>query len=116
MSYAHTDVFLVGFSVTDRTSFEHVRFKWVPELKHFMPGAHFILVGTKIDTRGSGRTNVEEIVTVEEGQRMCAYLGGIRCMECSAKTRQGLNEVFQASGYVVICMCTHVMFESALAV
>jgi small GTP-binding protein len=43
------DVLLVCFSLVDRRSFENVRDKWVPEIKHHCPNAPFILGGTKLD-------------------------------------------------------------------
>ena len=33
LSYPNTDVFLVVFSVVDRSSFDNVKNKWIPELQ-----------------------------------------------------------------------------------
>ena len=38
LSYPQTDVFLVAFSLISRPSFENVKAKWYPELKHHSPG------------------------------------------------------------------------------
>ena len=51
-----TDVFLVAFSLISRSSFENVKAKWWPELKHHSPGAPMILVGTKLDLRSDPNT------------------------------------------------------------
>lgn len=51
LSYPQTDVFIICFSVVSRASFENVKSKWLPEIRHHAPGVPFILVGTKIDLR-----------------------------------------------------------------
>ena len=51
LSYPQTDVFLVAFSLISRASFENVKQKWYPELKHHCPNVPMILVGTKLDLR-----------------------------------------------------------------
>ena len=51
LSYPQTDVFLVCFSIISRSSFENVKTKWIPEIKHHVPEAPFLLVGTKMDLR-----------------------------------------------------------------
>ncbi|RLN38520.1 hypothetical protein BBJ28_00008559 [Nothophytophthora sp. Chile5] len=51
LSYPQTDVFLICFSVVSRASFENVKSKWLPEIRHHAPGIPFILVGTKADLR-----------------------------------------------------------------
>jgi Ras-related C3 botulinum toxin substrate 1 len=41
-------VFLVMFSIVNPSSFENVRAKWVPEVRHHMPNTPFVLVGNKL--------------------------------------------------------------------
>lgn len=52
LSYPQTDVFVVCFDVANRSSFENVTAKWVPELRHFVPEAPILLLATKTDLRG----------------------------------------------------------------
>lgn len=52
LSYPCTDVFLICYSVKSKESFDNVKVKWIPELRHHSPGVPVVLVGTKIDLRG----------------------------------------------------------------
>ncbi len=51
LSYPQTDVFLICFSLVDPASFEKVRAKWCPEVRHHCPAVPLVLVGTKLDLR-----------------------------------------------------------------
>lgn len=92
LSYPQTDLFIVAFSVTSPASFENVKFKWIPEIKRCAPGVPFILVGTKIDMR-DGLKHVSKV----NGDRLCHDLKGESYLECSAKTREGLKDVFDVA-------------------
>ncbi len=124
LSYPGTDVFLVCFSLVERSSFENVPAKWVPEIKHNVPTAPWILVGTKLDLRedivsgkvrdaspaaaaaaggpagggGGGAApsagGAGAVVRTEEGVALAKELGAERYMECSALTQEGLKAVF----------------------
>ena len=52
LSYPATDVFVVCFDVANRSSFQNVTEKWIPELRHFVPDVPVLLLGTKTDLRG----------------------------------------------------------------
>jgi len=103
LSYQKTDIFLLCFSVVNRTSKENVTETWVPELTHHSPKTPFILVGTKIDLRGSDKIAKSEIISAEEGQQLAKEIKALRYMECSALTRQGLKEVFDAAITLIVC-------------
>jgi len=45
LSYPNTDVFLVCYSVNNRTSFSNLITKWIPELRHHCPEAPIVLAG-----------------------------------------------------------------------
>jgi len=53
LSYPQTDVFLICFNVTSPPSFENVKEKWFPEVRHHCPATACIIVGTMVDLRGS---------------------------------------------------------------
>lgn len=92
LSYPNTDVFLLVYSVDNRTSFNNVTAKWIPELKHHCPNAPIILVGAKVDIRKDG-SNSGNYVTYTEGLKMSKKIGTF--VECSALTTENLKLVFQ---------------------
>jgi Ras-related C3 botulinum toxin substrate 1 len=109
LSYPQTDVFLVAFSLISRASFENVKQKWWPELKHHCPGVPMILVGTKLDLRSDPNT-VQRLkeknqtpISFEEGLEMTKTIGAIKYLECSALTQKGLKNVFDEAIRVVLC-------------
>jgi len=56
LSYPQTDVFLVCYSVVSPASFDNVRAKRSPEIKHNNPETPIVLVGTKLDLRDDKHT------------------------------------------------------------
>jgi Ras-related C3 botulinum toxin substrate 1 len=100
LSYSLTDIFLLCFSVTAPPSFDNIKSKWVPEIQRYAPGVPFILVGTKSDTRTDSNIAAELAarrqapVSQARGESLCAELKGLKYIECSALTQDGLKQVF----------------------
>ncbi|XP_030627120.1 rho-related GTP-binding protein RhoB-like isoform X1 [Chanos chanos] len=103
LSYPDTDVILMCFSVDSPDSLENIPEKWVPEVKHFCPDVPIILVANKKDLRNdeSVRTELsrlkQEPVKTEVGRAMAVRIGAYDYMECSAKTKDGVREVFETA-------------------
>lgn len=103
LSYPDTDVILMCFSVDSPDSLENIPEKWVPEVKHFCPNVPIILVGNKKDLRNDESVKLElsrlklEPVKPEEGRAMAARIGAYDYLECSAKIKEGIWEVFEAA-------------------
>lgn len=100
LSYPETSVFLVCFSVVMPESLKNLEAKWVPEIRHSVPKAPFLIIGTQIDLREDDMTKLKlakrkmRPVTPEEGDRMAQKLGADCYTECSSLTRVGLKDVF----------------------
>jgi Ras family protein A len=127
LSYPDTDVILMCFSIDSPDSLENIPEKWTPEVKHFCPNVPIILVGNKKvcvslfscllsplmtmtysctvtqDLRNDPNT-IKELskmrqkpVTSEEGRAMAEKINAYGYLECSAKTKDGVREVFETA-------------------
>ncbi|XP_023555003.1 ras-related C3 botulinum toxin substrate 3 isoform X1 [Octodon degus] len=81
LSYPQTDVFLICFSLVSPASFENVRAKWYPEVRHHCPHTPILLVGTKLDLRDDKDT-IERLrdkklapITYPQGLAMAREIG-----------------------------------------
>lgn len=105
LSYPQTDVFLVCFSVTSPASFENVREKWFPEVRHHCPGVPCLIVGTQTDLRDDPSVKDKlakqrmQPVRKEDGEKMARELGAVKYVECSALTQYKLKDVFDEVGH-----------------
>lgn len=103
LSYPDTDVILMCFSVDMQDSLENIQAKWVPEVRHFCPNVPFLLIATKKDLRNDPATKSNlardklEVIRSELGRVMSEKVGAYSYLECSAKTREGVREVFDAA-------------------
>uniref|UniRef100_A0A8D2E898 Ras-related C3 botulinum toxin substrate 1 n=1 Tax=Theropithecus gelada TaxID=9565 RepID=A0A8D2E898_THEGE len=103
------DVFLICFSLVSPASFENVRAKWYPEVRHHCPNTPIILVGTKLDLRDDKDT-VEKLkekkltpITYPQGLAMAKEIGAAKYLECLVLTQRGLKTVFDKAIRAVLC-------------
>lgn len=108
LSYPHTDVFLLCFSVLSYSSFENISERWAPEVYRYCPEVPIILVGTKIDLRENRDiiSKLEKqglsIVNYEQGLVKAKEIMAHKYIECSALTQRGLKLVFDEAIRIVI--------------
>jgi len=105
--YPSTDIFLLLFSVIDRESFDNVRNKWLPELQMHCPTTPYMLVGTKADLRkallspeddafeATRNRRVGAEISVEEAKEFAKQLKAVDYVECSARSVDTINVVFE---------------------
>ena len=103
LSYPDTDVILMCFSIDSPDSLENIPEKWTPEVRHFCPTVPIVLVGNKKDLRYDDTTRKDlakakqEPVKTEEGRVMSEKIGAYTYLECSAKTNEGVRDVFETA-------------------
>ena len=104
LSYPDSDVILMCFSIDSPDSLENIPEKWSPEVRHFCGHTiPVILVGNKKDLRHdkSMKNELSKLkqapVSSEEGRVMSERIKAYSYMECSAKTREGVRDVFETA-------------------
>ncbi|CAG0881233.1 unnamed protein product [Cyprideis torosa] len=101
LSYPETDVILLCFSIDNPDSLENIQDKWIPEVKHFCPTVPVLLVGLKKDLRNDPETirslakEKLEPVKPEDGRAMAESIRAFAYLECSAKSNEGIRQVFE---------------------
>ncbi len=110
LSYPHTDVLLLVFSIDDPDSIESIPIKWYPEASHFCPKVPIILVGNKLDLRDD-KVTVKQLqkygqspITTAQGEKLARIIGAVKYCECSALTilREGLGNVFKEAALAAL--------------
>uniref|UniRef100_A0A7E4ZUK6 Ras-like GTP-binding protein Rho1 n=1 Tax=Panagrellus redivivus TaxID=6233 RepID=A0A7E4ZUK6_PANRE len=106
LSYPDTDVILLCFAINTPDSLQNVEEKWFPEVRHFCPHVPIILVGNKKDTRDTPSNNATTPSTaplsLESGKELAAKIGASAYIECSAKTKENVREVFELATRTVV--------------
>lgn len=109
LSYTQTDIFLICFSVVEPSSFQNVKNKWMPEIRHHTPkDTKILLVGTKSDLRDDPHAMDEldeqglKPITEIEATQLSKSLGLVAYLECSAASQKGVREVFDCAIKAVI--------------
>ena len=91
------------FSIDSPDSLANILLNWTPEVKHFCPNVPIILVGNKKDLRNDPEIindlskMKQEPVKCEEGENIAKKIHAFKYLECSAKTKEGVKEVFETA-------------------
>ncbi|XP_060533283.1 transforming protein RhoA-like [Cylas formicarius] len=96
LAYRDADVFILCYSIAERSSFENISLTWAPEVKRCKPNAKIILVATKIDLLSARK------VTPEEGEALAREIGASGFIETSAKNCWNVEAAFQMAIWSVV--------------
>jgi small GTP-binding protein len=98
LSYPNTDVFLLCFSVVDRSSFENIKDKWFAEVntQHGEGNPLYLLVGTKCDLREETHEG-NAAVSLEDAKKLAQEIHAFDYVECSAMKNQNVKQVFDTA-------------------
>lgn len=104
LSYPLTDVFIICFSLVSPTSYENVKYIWVPELEENCPDTPYILVGLKKDLRDDFESHSDEFkskgmepISTSKGEALKEKIKAQSYIECSAYEKNNLKEVFDTA-------------------
>ncbi|RAK82423.1 Rho family GTPase RHO1 [Aspergillus fijiensis CBS 313.89] len=124
LSYPDSHVILICFAVDSPDSLDNVQEKWISEVLHFCQGLPIILVGCKMDLRHDPKT-IEELhktsqkpvtpeqltldwsLTFSQGEEVRKKIGAYKYLECSARTNEGVREVFEAATRAALLTKAH---------
>ncbi|XXG99961.1 Branchpoint-bridging protein [Hypoxylon texense] len=101
LSYLAWDAVFLCFSLDSLSRFTNAQTKWVDEIRKHCRGVPIVLIGLKKDTRiGSGMwaplyPHMAARICATEGARAAGVMRAIKYIECSAKTGENVNHVFE---------------------
>ncbi|KAI8620610.1 GTP-binding protein rho1 [Chytriomyces sp. MP71] len=103
LSYPESHVVLITFAIDNPDSLDNVSEKWFPEVNQYCPGVPVVLVGLKKDLRTNSDV-VRELaktgqapVSAQQGADAARRIGAVAYLECSARTREGVQDLFQTA-------------------
>ncbi len=94
--YKGSDGFLLVFNLANRISLRNLEY-WAVEIKEMCPNAPLVILGNKSDLP-------DHKVTVAEMQKMTQKLGAVDSILTSAKTGQGVQDVFLLIGNAIFSL------------
>ncbi|XP_037367126.1 rho-related GTP-binding protein RhoF [Talpa occidentalis] len=108
LSYQNTHLVIICYDVMNPTSYDNVLIKWFPEVTHFCRGTPMVLIGCKTDLRKDKeqlrklRAAKLEPISSIQGQSTCEQIRAACYLECSAKFRENVEDVFQKAAKVAL--------------
>ena len=106
--YPDAHVILMCYSIDSKESLVNIEEKWAPEMRYFCPGVPVILVATKSDLRRDKQTiqalekDPLSLVSSQTGRLVADKIKATDYMECSAKCKDGVKELFDCATRVAL--------------
>ncbi|GMR30180.1 hypothetical protein PMAYCL1PPCAC_00375, partial [Pristionchus mayeri] len=108
LSYPETDIILIICAIDSPDSFENVERKWAHEVRQYCSNVPIILVGNKKELRTDPETIralqklEQKPVKTERGRAIARRIGAAAYMECSAKHKEGVREIFEKAALLTL--------------
>ncbi|VDN96896.1 unnamed protein product [Rodentolepis nana] len=103
LAYQNAHIFAICFSVAIVESFEHIRSKWLKEVRENGPkNAVLFLIGLQNDLRADESINKElrskglEMPTIDQCSDLAESIGAVSYFECSSKANVGFENILDA--------------------
>lgn len=87
-------VVILCFDIGDKHTFLNLKNKWKKELKECNVTCPILLIGNKCDLRLNKDNNPNDLVSEEEARKMANKLKAMNYLECSAKLKINVNNLF----------------------
>lgn len=111
--YRDSDVILICFDIGHPPSLKSVVDKWVPEISNACPGVPYLLIGCKNDLRSDAALQLYLTVPGQEPEEsdsisrlqaisMAQSIAARDYVECCAKTRWNVKEVFKSAAVAIL--------------
>ena len=100
-AYSQTDVIIIMFDVIRRDTLLDVEHFWFREVNGHCPNTPLILVGTKVDLRKDKRYR-KNATSYDDGISLALKIKARGYLECSSKTLNGINTVFEEAVLAVL--------------
>lgn len=116
--YKDSNVIIMCYSIDMPDSLSNIFDKWWPEIRYYVPQIPVILVGIKKDLRNDPITSRRLKLTnqrslkYEDGQLVSKRLRVAYFFECSCKTNENIQEIFQAAAKLSLNENKHILFYS----
>ena len=110
LSYPQTDIFLLCFSLTDKTSFDNITSKWLPEILFHNETSQYILVGFKHDEKQSilqSNPSSHQIVDSNDIKQLAEEIEASGYIEVSSKSNYNVREVIELCVSIVTSSSSH---------
>lgn len=97
LSYRETDLVMICYTIENKKNLSNIEHKWLLEVKNYCQNAVVFLVALKKDLRFDSEVDKATLITEKDGKEMAKKIKAADFFECSALTRENVDEVFKAA-------------------